>query len=229
MIPPITVPAAIRAAGRSPKGALALLGVWAVLGGCQSGASNSRPAEPPPGSQAARVQVPDEALDQFVDLAAQDLGTRLPATPIVRDSAYRQVLGLGVIRGVGFPSPDAAESAVRRLQSRLNTNQALSNAFRMVDMSRGESAQLLGEIAGGSDTTRSPRSAASSAQQTYRPQDVLVLSGDFIQAGSPDQGTVVYTFVATVQHPSTRAQVLSSEVRRNFRWDASRTRWIAAD
>lgn len=201
-----------------------------VAGGCQSsGARDSRPSEPPPGTATARATLPDEALDQFIDLAAQDIARQLPLVPMVQESRYRQVLGLGVLRGVGFPSSAAAEAAIRRLQSRLTTNQQLTDAFRMVDMSHGEADRVLSEIAGGSDTTRSPRTSTAGAHQTYRSQDVLVLSGDFLQAGSPDAGAVTYTFTATVQHPYSRSQVLATEFRRNFRWDASRMRWIAAD
>lgn len=200
-----------------------------LVAGCGGKGGATRPAQPPPGTSAARSMVTDEAIEQFVDIAAQEIARQLPETAIVRNSQYRQVLGLGVIRGVGFNSPERAEFAIRRLQSRLNTNTQLSNAFRMVDMSRCESAAILDEIAGGSDTTRSPRQGASGAQQRYRPQDVLVLSGDFIQSGSPDQGLVTYTFTASVQHPQTRSEVLATEVRRNFRWDDARSRWIVGD
>jgi hypothetical protein len=169
----------------------------------------------------------DRMMSQMVDEAAQYIALQLPRTPMVAQSKYRQVLGVGPIEVTGFASPARFQAGLNALQSKLLENEALQNQFRMVVTNSPDAIEIVREVGGDQSSFQDPRGndPQSSRPQQFKAEDVFVLSGNFTKIRSGPE-TRHYNLLIKVVHPHSRQAVLSKDFQANFKWDEERQQWL---
>lgn len=213
---------------RDLRAIVIVLSALASLAGCTSGPRERPAADTGPSIGAASASGPlTRSLEQFVDLACQDLATRLPSHPTIQHSPHRQVLGLGPVKVTGFADQTPFQQAYESLRTQLMRSQPLMDSFSMVEVSREDGADLLGSAAGAdrqfleADGSNSRDVRVSS----YHPDDVFVLSANFSRSRAADGREQSLRFEAQVLHPRTRTVIVRSEFLRDLVWDAGNSQW----
>lgn len=186
--------------------------VW--LGGCSSS------PEPEPRRAAHGAPIDYETANLMIDQMAQYIVTELPRTSMVQSQQYKMVLALGPMEVEGFAQPERFEAALQALQAELIKNDELKARFSMVSTSRADASDILAEASGSGDDFVDPlgTNADETRAARYAPDDVIVLTGSFLQTAEGPESKA-YRLQVSIEHPRRRVMVLSREIRRAFVWD----------
>ena len=189
--------------------------------GCKTQQPNLRPAP-----SAARTPIDGKSADLLIDDASQYIAAELPTRPGIADAKYRKVLGLGPIEVLNFDDPSRFVTVMRSLNGRLMQNQALTNRFRMVQVSTPSAKAVIRGLGGAhSDDISDPAGTGPEGPATYDPRDIYILTGKFNQFGDLQSDRRSLRLIINIEHPQTRSVILSHEFRRNFAWDTASGIW----